>query len=129
MARLEAAEAARKAEVALAAARAASVAPTPTSAGLRADWLTAAGIAPSDWGAVDFIVQHEGSWNGTQRWNTGGSGAYGLCQALPGSKMATAGADWATNPVTQLRWCDSYAHQRYGGWGRAYEFWKAHAYW
>lgn len=44
------------------------------------------------------------------------SSAYGIPQALPGSKMASAGADWQTNPVTQLRWMQGYVVSRYGGW-------------
>lgn len=93
------------------------------------EWMAAAGIPQSDWVYVDCVVNGcqgvsaEGGWGGTLRWNTTGSGAYGLCQALPGSKMASAGADWETNPVTQLRWCDSYA-QGYGGWAKAWEFRK-----
>lgn len=90
--------------------------------------MVAAGVSPSDYGYVDFIVSHEGGWGGATKSNYGGSGAYGICQALPGSKMATAGADWATNPVTQLRWCSSYAN-KYGGWAGAYNFWLAHRYW
>ena len=42
------------------------------------------------------------------------SSAYGIPQALPGSKMASAGADWATNPVTQIRWGLGYIRDRYG---------------
>ena len=41
-------------------------------------------------------------------------GAHGIPQALPGSKMASAGADWATNPVTQIRWGLGYIQDRYG---------------
>ncbi|MFE5369236.1 aggregation-promoting factor C-terminal-like domain-containing protein [Streptomyces mirabilis] len=55
------------------------------------------------------------------------SGAFGLPQALPGSKMASAGADWATNPVTQLRWMVSYVNSRYGGACHAWSFWEAHS--
>jgi uncharacterized protein YabE (DUF348 family) len=91
--------------------------------------MRAAGIASSDYGYVDFIISHEGGWDGTTKYNRGGSGAYGICQALPGSKMASAGADWATNPVTQLRWCSSYAHSKYGGWYGAYSYWQSHHYW
>jgi len=47
-------------------------------------------------------------------YNTSGSGAYGIGQALPGSKMASHGADWATNPETQIRWFISYSVGRYG---------------
>lgn len=43
------------------------------------------------------------------------SGAYGLPQALPGHKMASAGTDWRTNPLTQLRWMRGYVRSVYGG--------------
>lgn len=91
--------------------------------------MAAAGISPSDYAAVDYIVSHEGSWSGTQIYNTAGSGAYGLCQSLPGNKMASAGDDWATNPITQLKWCNSYAISRYGGWWSAMSYWKTHNNW
>ena len=42
------------------------------------------------------------------------SGAYGIPQSLPGSKMASAGSDWRTNPVTQIRWGLGYIAVRYG---------------
>jgi hypothetical protein len=42
------------------------------------------------------------------------SGAYGIPQSLPGSKMATAGADWQTNPATQIKWGLGYIQERYG---------------
>jgi hypothetical protein len=42
------------------------------------------------------------------------SGAYGIPQALPGSKMATAGADWETNAATQINWGLGYVNGRYG---------------
>ena len=89
--------------------------------------MAAAGIASSNYGYVNYIVSRESSW----RVNAEGSppGAYGLCQAYPGSKMATAGDDWRTNPVTQLRWCSGYASSRYGGWAGAYNFWSANHYW
>lgn len=99
------------------------------ASGTKEQWMTAAGIPQSDWQYVNCViagcngVSAEGGWDGTQRWNTSGSGAYGLCQALPGTKMAAAGADWKTNPVTQLKWCHSYA-QQYGGWSAAWNFRK-----
>jgi hypothetical protein len=43
--------------------------------------------------------------------------------------MASAGSDWRTNPVTQLRWCDGYATGRYGSWSGAYSFWLRSGYW
>lgn len=57
------------------------------------------------------IIAHESGGNPEAE---NPSGAYGLPQSLPGSKMASAGADWATNPVTQLRWQLGYADETYG---------------
>jgi hypothetical protein len=96
--------------------------------GSHEDWLRAAGIASSEWSYVDFIISRESGW-GVTKSNYAGSGAYGLCQALPGSKMSSAGADWATNPITQLKWCDGYARGRYGSWAGAYNFWINNHWW
>lgn len=93
--------------------------------GIKGD-MALAGIAPSDFQYADYIISHESGWRPTA---SGIGGAYGLCQALPGSKMASAGADWATNPVTQLRWCNGYAVGRYGGWGAAYSHWLSSHNW
>lgn len=90
--------------------------------------MKSAGIAESDYKYVEYIVSKESTWNHLV-WNGGGSGAYGLCQSLPASKMASAGADYMTNPVTQLRWCDSYAKERYGSWYNAYNTWIAQQWW
>lgn len=114
----------------------ASTAPQPTPVVLTdsQSLMAQAGIAPADFVAVDYIVRHEGGWDGVTQWNTSGSGAYGLCQALPASKMASAGADYMTNPVTQLKWCSSYAStceswRHYCGWQGAYNFWSANKWW
>lgn len=96
--------------------------------GSKTDWMRAAGIAESDWGYVDYIIGRESGWNPFV-WNSAGSGAYGLCQALPGSKMVSAGSDWETNPITQLRWCNGYAVGRYGSWAGAYNFWVSNHWW
>jgi hypothetical protein len=69
------------------------------------------------------IVDHESSWN--YRAVNASSGAYGLFQALPGSKMASAGADWQTNPATQIKWGLSYMDNRYGSPCEAWAFWQA----
>jgi flagellar biosynthesis GTPase FlhF len=69
------------------------------------------------------IVDHESSWN--YRAQNPSSGAYGLVQALPGSKMASAGADWQTNPATQIKWGLNYMNDRYGSPCGAWEFWQA----
>jgi hypothetical protein len=54
------------------------------------------------------------------------SGAYGIPQALPGSKMASAGSDWRTNPATQIIWGVNYMKGRYGSPCRAWTFKHAH---
>lgn len=95
-------------------------------AGNKTALMAAAGIAPGDYGYADFIVSHESTWNPLA---LNYLGAYGLCQSLPGSKMASAGSDWHDNPVTQLRWCDSYATSVYGGWYGAYNHWLAAGSW
>ena len=69
------------------------------------------------------IVDHESSWN--YRAVNASSGAYGLFQALPGSKMASAGADWQTNPATQIKWGLNYMNERYGSPCDAWSFWQA----
>jgi len=66
-------------------------------------------------------------WNRESNWNVyahnQSSGAYGIPQSLPGEKMASAGADWATNPVTQITWGLGYIAARYttpcGAWGHS----------
>lgn len=95
--------------------------------GTKADWLRAAGIPESQWQYVDYIVGRESGWRYLAVNKS--SGATGLCQSLPARKMASAGSDYMTNPVTQLRWCNSYAVSRYGGWSQAYSFWIAKHWW
>ncbi|MCD0445518.1 hypothetical protein LO763_18045 [Glycomyces sp. A-F 0318] len=56
-------------------------------------------------------------WNRESGWNelaANGIGAYGIPQALPGSKMESEGSDWETNPVTQIEWGLGYIEGRYG---------------
>jgi uncharacterized protein YabE (DUF348 family) len=93
----------------------------------KAALMAAAGIVASDFPYVDFIISHESGWRPGAV--NSSSGAYGLCQSLPASKMASAGADYLTNPVTQLRWCSGYASGRYGGWAGAYNAWLAQKWW
>ncbi len=73
--------------------------------------------AERGWGDDQFVCldklwTKESGW----RWNADNpaSSAYGIPQALPGEKMATAGADWRTNPTTQIRWGLGYIAGRYG---------------
>ncbi|EFG09006.1 Secreted protein [Streptomyces clavuligerus] len=69
------------------------------------------------------IVQRESTWN--YKAQNPSSGAYGLVQALPGTKMASAGADWRTNPATQIKWGLNYMNERYGSPCGAWSFWQA----
>jgi uncharacterized protein YabE (DUF348 family) len=90
----------------------------------------AQGMLPAyGWGDDQFaclveLWAHESGW----RVNAGNptTGAYGIPQALPGSKMATAGADWQTNPATQITWGLGYIAGRYGSPCQAYSFWASH---
>src|SRR5690606_6681407 len=52
--------------------------------------------------------------------------SYGIPQSLPGSKMASAGKDWRTNPETQIRWGLKYIKDRYGSPSRALSFHRGH---
>lgn len=107
-------------------------------AGIKGD-MALAGIAPSDYSYADYIISHESGWCPTKAQgetycpaipdNPMTPYGYGLCQATPGYKMASAGSDWETNPITQLRWCASYASAHYGGWYNAYEHWLAYSWW
>ncbi len=74
-------------------------------------------VASNNWGRDQYsclvaLWERESNW----RWNAmnKSSGAYGIPQSLPGRKMAEMGADWATNPQTQVRWGVSYIKSRYG---------------
>ena len=86
--------------------------------------------AQSDPKAVGRLLAADRGWGGQQfdclsslwtkesgwRWNANNSssGAYGIPQSLPGSKMASFGSDWATNPITQIKWGLQYISNSYG---------------
>ncbi|MFF0742571.1 transglycosylase SLT domain-containing protein [Streptomyces sp. NPDC004111] len=69
------------------------------------------------------IVAHESGWN--HHATNSSSGAYGLVQALPASKMSSAGADWKENPKTQIKWGLDYMNSRYGSPCGAWKFWQS----
>lgn len=99
-----------------------STSPKPT--GSHKHWMEQAGIPKSWYEDLNWIINHESGWrvNATNP----GSGAYGLPQSLPGNKMASAGRDWRTNPITQLKWMYSYVKGRYGNASNAKHFWQTH---
>ncbi len=87
--------------------------------------------ASRGWGDNEFACLLQ-LWDGESGWRVNAqnvnSGAYGIPQALPGSKMASVGADWQTNPATQITWglnyiaarygtpCGAYSHKTASGW-------------
>lgn len=112
----------------------------------RASIMRAAGIPQSDFPYAEAIINREnGLWCPT-RWQgqahcpafyeekypgaeNDTSLGYGLCQSTPAVKMSTAGSDWRTNAVTQMKWCSEYAAERYGSWRNAYQFWQNNHWW
>ena len=70
------------------------------------------GWSSSQFGCLDSLWMKESGWN--SRATNGSSGAYGIPQSLPGSKMASAGSDWQTNPATQIKWGLQYIKDVYG---------------
>jgi hypothetical protein len=72
---------------------------------------------------VNNIWTRESNWNYLAE---NPSGAYGIPQALPGSKMASAGADWATDPTTQIRWGLGYIKSVYGTPCNAWAHWQVY---
>jgi Uncharacterized protein conserved in bacteria len=89
-----------------------------TGGGSKSDWLAASNIPQESWGYADFMVQKESGWNPNAVNRS--SGACGLAQALPCSKL---GSNWS-NPVVALNWMNGYVNGRYGGWSGAYAFWQ-----
>ena len=75
---------------------------------------------------LDKLWKKESGWN--HRAYNSSSGAYGIPQALPGSKMGSVASDWKTNPATQIKWgigyikgryntpCNAWSHSQNTGW-------------
>jgi hypothetical protein len=70
------------------------------------------GWSSSQFQCLNLLWNRESGWKYTAM--NPSSGAYGIPQALPGSKMISAGSDWRTNPRTQIAWGLSYIKSRYG---------------
>lgn len=89
------------------------------------------------WNARTYVKNRVGAkgydcinaiWTAESNWNpraSNSSGAYGIPQAKPGSKMATFGSNWRTSPLTQVKWGLWYVTSRYGSACGAYDFWQA----
>jgi hypothetical protein len=132
--------AARRAAARAAAAATPSPAPSPASAGttgsapqpsgnpqqIAAGMLSSYGWSSSEFGCLVSLWNVESGWNVYA--TNPSSGAYGIPQALPGSKMASAGSDWQSNAATQIRWglgyikslygspCGAWSHEQADGW-------------
>jgi hypothetical protein len=83
------------------------------------------GWSPGQFGCLDSLWSRESGWNVTA---SNPDGAYGIPQAMPGSKMSSAGPDWQTDATTQIRWglgyikdlygspCGAWSHEEATGW-------------
>jgi hypothetical protein len=87
--------------------------------------LLEAGFGLDQMGCLDQMWTKESNWRETA---ANPSGAYGIPQALPGSKMAPYGADYLTNPVPQIKWGLEYIKSRYSSPCGAWSFWQGHNY-
>ena len=80
-----------------------------------------AGFDIDQWPCLDKLFKKESGWN--HHASNSSSGAYGIPQALPGSKMGKFGSDWRTNPATQIKWGLDYIEGRYntpcGAWSHS----------
>jgi hypothetical protein len=110
----EQAAAARKAAAAKAQAAQQTAVTTPSGSPeqIAQQMLSKYGWSQSQFSCLQPLWYHESGWNPSAE--NPSSGAYGIPQALPGAQMASAGADWQTNPATQIRWGLNYIQSRYG---------------
>lgn len=81
------------------------------------------GWTMAEWPSLQKLWQGESGWN--YKATNPSSGAYGIPQALPASKMASAGSDWKTSAATQIKWGEGYIKSVYGTPSSAYSKWLA----
>ncbi len=105
---------------------AAATAPSGSPQQIAMAMLGSYGWSSSQFWCLDSLWNYESGWNVSAA--NPSSGAYGIPQALPGSKMASAGPDWQTDAATQIRWglgyikgtygspCGAWAHEESAGW-------------
>ncbi|HEY2279634.1 MAG TPA: lytic transglycosylase domain-containing protein [Streptosporangiaceae bacterium] len=107
-----------------------SATPTPAPSGspqsIAQSMLKSFGWSADQFSCLQPLWQHESSWSVSA--SNSSTGAYGIPQAVPGSKMASAGPDWKTNPSTQIKWglgyikdtygspCGAWSHEQADGW-------------
>src|ERR1700745_1636188 len=104
-----------------------STPPNPGSAqSIAYNMLSSFGFSPTTFfGCLKDMWDRESGWRYDAE---NASGAYGIPQALPGSKMASAGADWQSNPATQIKWGLGYIKAIYGDPCKAWSFWQVNHY-
>ena len=121
-------QAARKRAAELAASRAvpAATAASGSPRQIAQATLGSFGWSSSQFSCLDPLWEHESRWSVTAA--NPGSGAFGIPQALPGSRMASAGPDWQTSAATQITWglryirdtygspCAAWSHEQATGW-------------
>ena len=96
-----------------------------TAQSIAYNMLASFGFSTSQFSCLQDLWNRESGWSYDAE---NPSGAYGIPQALPGSKMATAGADWQTNPATQIKWGLGYIKDVYGTLCAAWNFELANNY-
>jgi hypothetical protein len=103
----------------------AAVTPSGSPQHIAMAMLSSFGWSSGQFGCLDSLWSRESGWNVTA---SNPDGAYGIPQAMPGSKMASAGPDWETDASTQIRWglgyikdlygspCGAWSHEESTGW-------------
>jgi len=97
-----------------------------TLTGSKADWLRLAGVDPSQYQYVDYIIARESGWNPAA---VSPNRCIGLGQKCNAQSLINACPNWQTDPVCQLQHFSGYANSRYGSWQGAYGFWSANGWW
>ena len=97
-----------------------------TLTGSKADWMAAAGISPSEYVFVDYIIGRESGWRPNA---VSANRCIGLGQRCNPQVLISACPNWQSDPVCQLGHFSAYARGRYGSWAGAYNFWQANHWW
>lgn len=118
-----AADAARQARERASRSQARAALSSPSAAqSIARSMVAARGWSSAQFSCLSTLWSHESGWRVTA--TNSSSGAYGIPQALPGSKMASAGGDWRTNARTQISWGLSYISSTYGTPCNAWSIWQ-----
>ncbi len=94
--------------------------------GGKADWMRAAGIDPSQYSYVDYIISRESGWEPSR---VSANRCIGLGQRCSPQVLISACPNWQNDPVCQLKHFTGYANGRYGSWQGAYNFWTVNHWW